>query len=153
MKGTDRVLAALQAKGVHPDVRRLEDSTRTAKAAAAALGCEVGAIASSLFFLAGDEPLLVMTSGAHRVDERRVGELVGAPLRRATPDEVRVHTGFAIGGVAPVGHPAPLRTLVDVALRDHPVVWAAAGHPHAVFPTTYEEILTLTNGTAAVVGD
>jgi prolyl-tRNA editing enzyme YbaK/EbsC (Cys-tRNA(Pro) deacylase) len=153
MKGTDRVLAALHAKGVHPDVRRLEDSTRTAKDAAAALGCEVGAIASSLFFLAGDEPLLVMTSGAHRVDEQRVGELVGAPLRRATPDEVRTHTGFAIGGVAPVGHPAPLRTLVDVALRDHPVVWAAAGHPHAVFPTTYEEILTLTDGTAAAVGD
>lgn len=153
MRGTDRVLAALHAKGVQPDVRRLEDSTRTAKDAAAALGCEVGAIASSLLFLAGDEPLLVMTSGAHRVDEERVGVLVGAQLRRATPDEVRRHTGFAIGGVAPVGHPAPLRTLVDEALAGHEVVWAAAGHPHAVFATSYADLLTLTDGTAAVVGD
>ena len=153
MNGTERVLAALREQGVDTEPHRLEDSARTAKDAAAALGCEVGAIASSLLFLAGDEPLLVLTSGAHRVDEARVGELVGAPLRRATADEVRTHTGFAIGGVAPVGHPAPLRTLVDEALQRFPVVWAAAGHPHAVFPTTYAELLTLTDGTPAVVGD
>jgi prolyl-tRNA editing enzyme YbaK/EbsC (Cys-tRNA(Pro) deacylase) len=153
MKGTDRFLAALEAKGVHAEVRRLEDSTRTAKDAAAALGCDVGAIASSLLFLAGDQPLLVMTSGAHRVDEAKVGALVGAPLRRATLDEVRTHTGYAVGGVAPVGHPAPLRTLVDEVLGQHEVVWAAAGHPHAVFATSYDELVTLTGGAPAVVGD
>jgi prolyl-tRNA editing enzyme YbaK/EbsC (Cys-tRNA(Pro) deacylase) len=153
VKGTDRFLAALTAKGVHADVRRLEDSTRTARDAAAALGCDVGAIASSLLFMAGGDPLLVMTSGAHRVDEDRVGTLVGAPLRRAGLDEVREHTGYAVGGVAPVGHPRPLRTLVDEALAEHPVVWAAAGHPHAVFATTYDQLLTLTEGSAAVVGD
>ena len=153
MSGTDRVLEALRAKGIEPDVRRLEDSTRTAKDAAAALGCDVGAIASSLVFVAGDQPLLVMTSGAHRVDEQRVSELVGAPLRRATAEEVRQHTGFAVGGVSPVGHPAPIRTLVDVALEQHPVVWAAAAHPHAVSPTTFDELVTLTSGEPAVVGD
>lgn len=153
MKGTDRVLAALAAQGVQPDVRRLADSARTAKGAAAALGCDVGAIASSLLFVAGEEPLLVMTSGAHRVDEDRVGALLGAPLRRASLEEVRRHTGFAVGGVAPVGHPAPLRTLVDEALAAHPVVWAAAGHPHAVFATTYAQLVTLTAGSPAVVGD
>ena len=153
MRGSERFLRALRAAGVDTEPRHLEDSTRTAKDAAAALGCEVGAIASSLFFLAGDEPLLVLTSGAHRVDEARVGELVGAPLRRAFADEVRTHTGYAIGGVAPLGHPAPLRTLVDMALQAYPVVWAAAGHPHSVFPTTYDELLTLTAGTPAVVGD
>lgn len=153
MRGTDRVVAALAAKGVVAEVRRLEDSTRTAQQAATALGCDVGAIASSLLFVAGDDPLLVMTSGAHRVDEDRVGALLGAPLRRATLDEVRQHTGFAVGGVAPVGHPQPLRTLVDEALAAHAVVWAAAGHPHAVFATSYEQLLTLTDGTPAVVGD
>ena len=153
MKGTTRFRQALEAKGVQPDIRQLEDSTRTAKDAAAALGCDVGAIASSLLFLAGDSPLLVMTSGAHRVDEDRVGALVGAPVRRATLDEVRTHTGYAVGGVAPVGHPAPLRTLVDQMLAKHAVVWAAAGHPHAVFATSYDELVTLTGGAPAVVGD
>ena len=153
MKGTDRFLTALRAQGIDTEPHHLEDSTRTAKDAANALGCDVGAIASSLFFMAGDEPLLILTSGAHRVDEARVGERVGAPLRRASAAEVRAHTGYAIGGVAPIGHPAPLRTLVDQQLADYPVVWAAAGHPHSVFPTTYDELLTLTGGTPAVVGD
>lgn len=153
MKGTQRFLTALRDKGVGTEPRHLEDSTRTAKDAANALGCEVGAIASSLLFLAGDEPLLVLTSGAHRVDEDRVGTLVGAPLRRATPEEVRQHTGYAVGGVAPIGHPAPLRTLVDEALQAYPVVWAAAGHPHSVFATNYEELVALTGGTPAAVGN
>ena len=153
MKGTERFLDALRAQGVDTEPHHLADSTRTAKDAANALGCDVGAIASSLLFLAGEEPLLVLTSGAHRVDEARVGDLVGAPLRRASADEVRAHTGYAIGGVAPVGHPEQLRTLVDVQLADHPVVWAAAGHPHAVFPTSYDELLALTGGEPAVVGD
>lgn len=153
MKGTTRFLNALRDKGIATEPHHLEDSTRTARDAAKALGCEVGAIASSLLFLAGDEPLLILTSGAHRVDEDRVGALVGASLRRASPEEVRAHTGYAVGGVAPIGHPQPLRTLVDEQLDRFPVVWAAAGHPHSVFPTTYGELLTLTEGTPAVVGD
>jgi prolyl-tRNA editing enzyme YbaK/EbsC (Cys-tRNA(Pro) deacylase) len=149
-----RVVDVLRAAGVHGEVRQLEDSTRTAREAAAALGCEVGAIASSLVFVADDEPVLVLTSGAHRVDESRVGELLGAgTFRRASAEEVRTSTGFAIGGVPPVGHPTALRTLVDEALAGHDVLWAAAGHPHAVFCTTYAQLLEVTGGTAATVGD
>jgi prolyl-tRNA editing enzyme YbaK/EbsC (Cys-tRNA(Pro) deacylase) len=98
------------------------------------------------------EPLLVLTSGAHRVDTQKVADLLGvAGLDRATPEVVRAATGFAIGGVAPVGHPQPLRTLVDVALARHPVVWAAAGHPHVVFSTTYDELVRITGGHPAEV--
>jgi len=148
-----RVAEILRAAGATGEPVHLSDSARTAAEAAAALGCDVGAIASSLVFTADGEPLLVMTSGAHRVDEDRVGALVGAPVRRATLDEVRTHTGYAVGGVAPIGHPSPLRTLVDEQLGRYDVVWAAAGHPHSVFPTTYDELLTLTQGAPAVVGD
>jgi prolyl-tRNA editing enzyme YbaK/EbsC (Cys-tRNA(Pro) deacylase) len=130
----------------------LTDSARTAAEAAAALGCEVGAIASSLVFTADGEPLLVMTSGAHRVDTELVAGLLGvAKVRRADADVVRAATGYAIGGVAPVGHPGPLRTLVDEALAQYDVIWAAAGHPHAVFPTTYDELVRITGGTPARV--
>ena len=129
-------------------MRELSDSARTAKEAAAGLGCEVGAIASSLLFVVDDEPLLIMTSGAHRVDEALIMSLLGASsFRRATPDEVRSWTGFAIGGVAPIGHPAPLRTLVDEDLEQYAVLWAAAGHSHVVFPMTYEQLLQMTGGT------
>ena len=131
---------------------QLADSARTAAEAAAALGCEVGAIASSLVFAADGEPLLVMTSGAHRVDTGLVAGLLGVQqVRRADADLVRTATGFAIGGVAPVGHPAPLRTLVDTDLAQYDVIWAAAGHPHAVFPTSHDELLRLTGGTPAQV--
>jgi prolyl-tRNA editing enzyme YbaK/EbsC (Cys-tRNA(Pro) deacylase) len=142
----------LRAAGGTGEVRELTDSARTAAEAAAALGCDVGAIASSLVFTAGDEPVLVLTSGAHRVDVVATGALLGVPkLGRADADLVRRATGYAIGGVAPIGHPQPLRTLVDVDLARHDVVWAAAGHPHAVFSTTYDELLRLTGGTAAEV--
>ncbi|MGY1747956.1 YbaK/EbsC family protein [Modestobacter sp. SYSU DS0511] len=147
------VVRVLRAAGAPGEVRLLPDSARTAAAAAAALDVPVGAIANSLVFEAGGHPVLVLTSGAHRVDEALVAELLGVPsLARATPAFVREHTGQAIGGVAPVGHPAPIGTLVDVELARHPTVWAAAGHPHAVFPTTYDELLQLTAGTAAEVG-
>jgi len=149
---TDRVRQALTAAGVTARVRRLDSSARTAALAAEQLGVEVGAIANSLVFVADGEPLLVMTSGAHRVDTARVSRAIGVQrIDRADPDFVRRHTGQTIGGVAPVGHPAPLRTLVDVALADHPRLWAAAGHPHTVFPTTYAELLAITGGTATVV--
>jgi prolyl-tRNA editing enzyme YbaK/EbsC (Cys-tRNA(Pro) deacylase) len=146
-----RLLAEAGARG---EVRELPDSARTAAAAAAQLGVPVGAIANSLLFDAGGSPLLVLTSGAHRVDTGKVATLLGVPrLTRATPEFVREHTGQPIGGVAPIGHPAPIGTLVDVELARYERVWAAAGHPHAVFPTSYEELLRLTGGTAAEVGD
>jgi prolyl-tRNA editing enzyme YbaK/EbsC (Cys-tRNA(Pro) deacylase) len=138
-------------------IRILDDEVRTAALAAAALGVEVGAIANSLVFRGvqdgePDRPLLALTSGAHRADPARLAELVGASrVVRADPEFVREHTGQAIGGVAPVGHPRPVRTLVDRYLERHPVVWAAAGHPKAVFPTTYVDLLSLTGGVPAHV--
>jgi prolyl-tRNA editing enzyme YbaK/EbsC (Cys-tRNA(Pro) deacylase) len=146
----DRILEAFGAAG---RVRILPEAAPTAVAAAAMVGVEVGAIANSLVFrTAEDEPLLVMTSGAHRVDTAKVAALVGtAKLSRADPDFVLTKTGQRIGGVAPIGHPAPILTLVDIALADHPEVWAAGGIPHAVFPTSYDELLRLTGGRAAEV--
>jgi prolyl-tRNA editing enzyme YbaK/EbsC (Cys-tRNA(Pro) deacylase) len=130
----------------------LPDAVSTAVAAAAALDVEVGQIANSLIFDADGAPLLVLTSGAHRVDTAKVAALVGVSmLKRATPDFVRTHTGQPIGGVAPVGHPNPLRTLVDTALEQYDEIWAAGGIPHAVFPTTYAELLRITSGTPAEV--
>jgi prolyl-tRNA editing enzyme YbaK/EbsC (Cys-tRNA(Pro) deacylase) len=149
----DEVAQLLRTAGAAGEVRVLPDSARTAAAAAAQLGIEVGAIANSLVFDVGGEPLLVLTSGAHRVDEALVADLLGVPaITRATPEFVRRHTGQAIGGVAPIGHPEPIGTLVDVELARHPQVWAAAGHPHTVFPTSYDELLRLTEGTPAEVG-
>ena len=145
--------AILAATGVSGRVRILAEAAPTAAGAAAQVGVEVGAIANSLIFTTGEnEPLLVMTSGAHRVDTAKVAALVGtASLSRASAEFVYAATGQRIGGVAPVGHPAPIHTIVDVALADYPVIWAAGGIPHAVFPTTYEELLRLTAGTAAAV--
>ena len=143
----------LRELGVPGTVRLLPDSARTAAAAAEQLGCDVGAIANSLVFAADGAPLLVMTSGAHRVDTSLVAERVGASaVSRADARSVREWTGQVIGGVGPVGHPAPIRTLVDVWLAKYDVVWAAAGHPHAVFPTSYEELVRITGGTSAEVG-
>ncbi|MFK0168652.1 YbaK/EbsC family protein [Streptomyces sp. NPDC090306] len=133
--------------GVATAVRELPDSTRTAAEAASALECEVGAIASSLVFLADGEPLLVMTSGRHRVDTDMLAKAAGAEAVSMAPaKQVRAVTGQAIGGVAPVGHPAPLRTLVDEALRAYGTVWAAAGTPHTVMPLTFDDLVTLTRG-------
>ena len=142
------VARLLREAGATGEVRSLPDSARTAAAAAAQLGVEVGAIANSLVFDVGGNPLLVLTSGAHRVQE----SLVATAISRATPEFVRRHTGQAIGGVAPIGHPEPIGTLVDIELARHEQVWAAAGHPHTVFPTTYDELLRLTGGTPAEVG-
>ncbi|WP_067176249.1 YbaK/EbsC family protein [Microtetraspora niveoalba] len=147
-----RVTEVLRSHDVEGDVVVLPESVPTAAAAAERLGCEVGAIANSLIFDADGEPLLVLTSGAHRVDTELIARLVGAAkVRRATPEFVRRHTGQAIGGVAPVGHPAPVRTLVDTWLAKHDVVWAAAGHPHTVFPTSFDELIGMTGGTAVDV--
>jgi prolyl-tRNA editing enzyme YbaK/EbsC (Cys-tRNA(Pro) deacylase) len=143
---------ALESAGAHGQIRVLPDAVTTAAAAAEALGVEVGAIANSLIFDADGEPLLVLTSGAHRVDTAKVAELIGASaVKRAKPDFVRQHTGQVIGGVAPLGHPKPVPTLVDTALADYTEVWAAGGIAHAVFPTTYDELVRITAGTPADV--
>lgn len=146
-----RVQAALRAAGAAGEVRILPEPAPTAAAAAAQLGAPVGAIANSLVFAADGQPLLVLTSGAHRVDTAFLGSLLGARIRRADADLVRAATGQPIGGVAPVGHPAPLRTVVDSALARYPVLWAAGGVPHAVFPTSYDELVALTSGTPVAV--
>ncbi|WP_406206166.1 YbaK/EbsC family protein [Kitasatospora sp. NBC_01560] len=146
------VADALAPAGVPGEIQVLPDSARTAAEAAAALGCEVGAIANSLVFQCDGAPLLVMTSGAHRVDTDHLARQLGTgPITRAGAAQVREATGQAIGGIAPAGHPAPLRTVVDAALAGHPLLWAAAGHPHTVVPVTYEELLRLTGGTPVTV--
>jgi prolyl-tRNA editing enzyme YbaK/EbsC (Cys-tRNA(Pro) deacylase) len=149
-----KVAGVLRELGVTGEVRELPEPAPTAATAAAQLGCEVGAIANSLVFSADGAPLLVLTSGAHRVDTARVAALVGASaVRRADPDFVRAATGQVIGGVAPVGHPQALRTLVDVWLQDYDVVWAAGGHAQTVFPTSFAELVRISGGTPAEVGD
>jgi prolyl-tRNA editing enzyme YbaK/EbsC (Cys-tRNA(Pro) deacylase) len=146
------VVAALQAGGVAEDVRRFEVPVPTAAAAAEALGCEVGAIANSLVFDADGAPLLVLASGAHRVDTAKVAALVGADrVRRATAEFVLAATGQEVGGVAPVGHPRPLRTVVDVDLAAYPLLWAGGGDHHTMFAVTYEDLLRVTAGEAAAV--
>ena len=148
-----KVREALALLDAHGQVRALDDSARTAKEAAAALGIEVGQIASSLIFLADGEPVLVIASGGHRVDTTKLAAVLGVnEITKANADDVRAATGFAIGGVAPVGHPHPLRTVVDIALSRYDEVWAAGGHPHYVFPTSYDELLRITAGEAAEIG-
>lgn len=149
----DRVEKALCDAGAQGQIRELSDSARTAKEAAAALGVEVGQIASSLVFLADDRPVMVVASGGHRVDEKRLGLLLSATIGKANADDVRAATGYVIGGVSPVDLPAELPVVVDEALGQYDVVWAAAGHTHWVFPTTFEEIVRMTGGQPAVVGD
>jgi prolyl-tRNA editing enzyme YbaK/EbsC (Cys-tRNA(Pro) deacylase) len=146
-RNTEHVAAELTALGVAGLVRELPEPAPTAASAAAQLGCEVGAIANSLVFDADGEPLLVLTSGAHRVDTAKVAaELGAARVGRADPEFVYASTGQRIGGVAPVGHPKPIKTLVDTALAQYEVVWAAAGHVHTVFPTSFTELVRITSG-------
>src|SRR5271155_941930 len=144
--------SVLRDLGVAGQVRELPEPAPTAATAAAQLGCDVGAIANSLVFSADGEPLLILTSGAHRVETAKVAAGIGAgSVRRADPDFVRSATGQVIGGVAPVGHPQPVRTLVDPWLDKYDVVWAAAGHTHTVFPTSFAELVRITSGTPADV--
>lgn len=142
----DRVLADLAEHDVRPTVRWLDEAASTAALAAAALGIEVGQIANSLVFLLDGEPLLVLTSGAHRVDTGWLGEALGGTITRASASVVKEATGQTIGGVAPVGHPRRLRTVVDEALAAYDVVWAAAGHAHTVYPTSFAELVRVTGG-------
>jgi len=147
-----QVAATLAAAGLGGAVVELPVDVPTAATAAAELGCEVGAIANSLIFAGDGAPVLILTSGAHRVDTAKVAAELGiGKLKRATPEFVKEHTGQSIGGVAPVGHPGRVPTYVDTALEQYPVIWAAAGIPHSVFPTTYAELLELTAGTPITV--
>ena len=154
-----RVVTALHRAGVGGRVVVLGEHARTAVAAAEQLGVTVGQIANSLVFAVTDpeatdgrRPLLVLTSGAHRVDTAKVAVAIGVPtLHRADADFVRERTGFVIGGVAPLGHLAAVQTLVDVDLAGHDEVWAAAGHARTVFPTTYDELVRVTGGTPTEV--
>ena len=143
-----KVQDALRAAGFANEVVELPESTRTAAEAATALGCAVGQIVKSLVFRAeaSGRAVLVVASGAHRVDEKLVAAEAGEPIGRASPDFVREQTGYAIGGVPPVGHPSPLLTIVDEALLGYAEIWAAAGHPNAVFRLTPEELLRMTGG-------
>ncbi len=150
--GVRAVLDTLALHHVVPEIRLLPDAVRTARAAADALGITPAEIANSLVFVATDHagrdrPFLVLASGGHRVDTDKVAALSDlAGLVQADPEFVRQHTGFAIGGVAPVGHPHHIDTVVDVTLGRYATVWAAAGHSHSVFATSYDELIRITGG-------
>jgi prolyl-tRNA editing enzyme YbaK/EbsC (Cys-tRNA(Pro) deacylase) len=138
---------ALRSAGIAGEIVVLPDAASTAALAAAALGIEVGAIANSLVFWSDGEPLLVMTSGAHRVETAALAQRLGrTSIQRASAEQVREATGQAIGGVAPTGHPAPLTTVVDEDLAGFAEIWAAGGTPHTVFPLTFDELVALTGG-------
>ena len=151
-----RAQAALTHNQMPGQIKVLSDSARTAAEAAAALGIEVGQIASSIVFkLPDDRPLLVITSGRHRVDTHLVAQLLSVEkLGRADADYVKEVSGYSVGGVAPIGWiTQPELILIDEALNDYDVVWAAAGHPHAVYPTTYTELIQCTGAQPMVVGE
>lgn len=138
--------------GPEYEVLEFEQSTRSAADAAAAIGCDVAAIAKSLVFeLEDGSPVLVIASGSNRVDEARLGELLGQRVRRPDADFVRRHTGYSIGGVAPVGHPRPLPVLLDEDLLRLTEIWAAAGTPNAVFRMTPGQLRVLTDGRVAAI--
>jgi prolyl-tRNA editing enzyme YbaK/EbsC (Cys-tRNA(Pro) deacylase) len=145
----ERVQEALKARGGEGAVLELPASTRTAAEAAVAIGTTVDQIAKSLVFLAGDEPVLVLASGADRVSVEKLGRFLGAPVRRADAEAVKRLTGFPIGGVAPVGQTSRLRILIERNLLQHTEVWAAAGTPHAVFRTSPAELVRITGGEVA----
>ncbi len=140
-----RVRDALRSAGSSADIVETVEASPTAAAAAAQLDVEVAQIANSLIFDADGQPVLILTSGAHRVDTDHVARVIGAhSLQRASATFVREATGQPIGGVAPLGHPHPVRTYIDVALGQWPVIWAAGGHPHYVFATSFDELRRLT---------
>ncbi|MGV1033876.1 MAG: YbaK/EbsC family protein [Microbacteriaceae bacterium] len=147
-EAVDRVLAALAEQDIVPEVVWFDDAVTTAQLAADALGVTVGQIANSLIFTLDGEPLLVLTSGAHRVDTAWLGEQLGGTIGRADKDLVKTATGQTIGGVAPLGHLQPIRTLIDRDLAAYDeqglAVWAAAGHPKSVYATTFAELQRVT---------
>jgi prolyl-tRNA editing enzyme YbaK/EbsC (Cys-tRNA(Pro) deacylase) len=149
----ERVRAALLSAGHEDTIAEFPDGTRTAQDAAAAVGCSVAQIAKSIVLRAGDAVVLVIASGANRVDVGRVASLLGRPLKAADGRWVRDVTGFAIGGVAPLGHLVRPRVLIDADLMQLDPVWAAAGSPRHVFRTSAAELVRLSGGTVADVKD
>jgi len=151
-----RVAVLLKELGCTGEITVLSDSARTALDAANALGIEVGQVASSIVFkLPSGNPLLVITSGRHRVDTEIVAKSLGVEkLHRADADFIKEASGFSIGGVSPIGWiKAPEITVIDEALNEHEVAWAAAGHPHSVYPTTFAELLRVTGAQPMFVGE
>ncbi|HET7580179.1 MAG TPA: YbaK/EbsC family protein [Bacillales bacterium] len=146
--GIKRVKDALESKGYTNEIVKLPDSTRTAVEAAKAIDCEVAQIAKSLIFLCvnSDLPLLIIASGINRVDEQKIADHIQEPLGKANADFVREQTGFVIGGVPPLGHKHAIKTIIDEDLLQYDEIWAAAGHPKAVFRLTPEDLIRLTGG-------
>jgi len=142
----ERVRQALVAHGLHVEITEFSQSTATSQQAADALGVPVATIVKSLVFLAGEEPILVLASGANQVDTEKLARAAGAKVRRPDADRVKEATGFVIGGVAPVGHAHPLPTYIDADLLRYDRLWAAAGSPYAVFPITPQELVRITRG-------
>ena len=146
----ERFRAAALERGLAAEVRRFPEGTKTAAEAARAVGCELGQIVKSLVFVADGRPVVALTSGANRADTRRLGEELGADeVRRATPEEARRGTGFAIGGTPPFGYPEPLDVLIDEALMGYETVWAAAGTPDAVFALSPHDLARASGGRVA----
>jgi prolyl-tRNA editing enzyme YbaK/EbsC (Cys-tRNA(Pro) deacylase) len=146
----DRVRASLIALGIaNPQITTFDDSTATAEQAAAAIGTSVASIVKSLVFMAGDSPIVVLVSGANRADTAKLQALLGVPIKRANADQVHNATGFAIGGVPPVGHPQPLHTVIDRDLLQYEQVWAAAGTHTSVFPIAPRQLISITSGHVA----
>ena len=150
MGAIERFTEAAEELGIEPEIRRFPEGTRTAADAARAIGCDVAQIVKSLVFMADNGPTIAFTSGANRVDPAKLAEVAGASrARRATPEEARAATGFAVGGTPPFGHPEPVRSYLDPALLAFQEVWAAAGTPDAVFPLTPGELQRATGALTA----
>ena len=150
MGAIERFTGAARELGIEPRIRRFPEGTKTAADAAAAIGCDLAQIVKSLVFMADDRPVIAFTSGANRVDPAKLARVVGATsARRATPEEARDATGFAVGGTPPFGHPQPVRSYVDPVLLAFQEIWAAAGTPDSVFPLTPSELQGATGAETA----
>ena len=151
MNAVDRFIGEAEASGLEVEVQRYPDGTRTAADAAAAVGCKIDQIVKSLVFMADVRPILILCSGARRVDEEKLAEYIGTEIRIAGASEVRAATGYAIGGTPPLGHTVPLKTVVDPHLMEFEEIWAAAGTPDSVFPVQPKELVKATSGAVVAV--
>ena len=151
MNAIDRFIGEAEASGLDIEIQRYPDGTRTAADAAAAVGCKIDQIVKSLVFIADFRPILILCSGARRVDEEKLAEYIGTEIRIAGASEVRAATGYAIGGTPPLGHTVPLKTVVDPHLMEFEEIWAAAGTPDSVFPIQPKELVKATSGAVVPV--
>ena len=151
MNAIDRFIGEAEASGLDIEVQRYPDGTRTAADAAAAVGCKIDQIVKALVFMADVRPILILCSGARRVDEEKLAEYIGTEIRIAGASEVRAATGYAIGGTPPLGHTVPLKTVVDPHLMEFEEIWAAAGTPDSVFPIQPKELVKATSGAVVAV--